>query len=234
MLTGCRVSLGIGLTLLVTLSPAVGQPPSSDAGRPPSPDSPAQTPERLQVVLRPGPPVRVTVYRHIGNARQQVGPVLTYRHRGKMASAADIDGDGRLDLLVLVYKTTRYDPRPGWRPFVYTLQDGQWAPKWLGSRVGRPLEEAALMRTPAGVRLLTIERCGSSQTVLTLYHWRGFGFWGEWTGAPTEPLSGLQADDSNGDGVDEVSAVSSDGRRHSFLYQDGGYVEAHLAGGVRP
>ncbi|HUU55221.1 MAG TPA: hypothetical protein VMY87_09925, partial [Armatimonadota bacterium] len=168
---------------------------------------------------------RVRVFRSSGQTRRQVGPELTYRHRAKMASAADVDGDGRLDLLVLVWKTTRYDPRPGWRPFVYTLRDSEWTPKWLGSRVGHPLLEAAFVRTPEGVRLLTIEDFGNGRTGFTLYHWRGFGFWGEWTG-PAEPTySDLRVADEDGDGIDEVS-VSRERRRALYRYRDGGYASA--------
>ena len=180
---------------------------------------------RYECAVQPGPPVRVQVYRLEGASRRPVGPELTYRHPGKMASAADVDGDGKLDLLVLVYKTTRYDPRPGWRPFVYTLDGDRWVAKWLGSRVGRPLEEAALVRTPNGMRMLTIERYAEGQTVFTLYHWRGFGFWGEWTGEPGPAMSGLEVEDVNGDSVDEISVAVGD-RRVSYAFRDGGYLAA--------
>jgi len=180
---------------------------------------------RYECEVTPGPPARVRVYRVEANKRRLIGPELICRHRGKMASAADIDSDGLLDLLVLVYKSTRYDPRPRWRPFVYTLRDDEWVPKWLGSRVGRPLLEAALVRTPEGVRLLTIEDFGEGQTGFTLYHWQGFGFWGEWTGEPGPWASGLEVEDRDEDGTDEVS-VSVGGRRQVYVFRDGGYIAA--------
>jgi hypothetical protein len=183
----------------------------------------ATPPARYACDLRPGPPVRVRAYRMEGQKRVQVGPEFSYLHPGKMASAGDVDGDGKLDLLVLVYKTTRYDPTSAWRPFLYTLEDKRWAPKWLGSRVGHELEEAALVRTPGGVRMLALERTGEKASVLTLYHWRGFGFWGEWTSEPMPPASGLQVDDANGDGVDEVS-VQVEGERLAYAFRGGGYV----------
>ena len=188
--------------------------------------------DRYLCELDPGPPVRVRVYQVRCARRTAVGPEFSCRHRGSMASAADIDRDGRLDLLVLVRKATRYDPRPGWRPFVYTLRDGEWVPKWLGSRLGRPLLEAALVRTPAGVRLLSIEDFGDARTGFTLYHWRGFGFWGEWTGQAEPAFSDLQVVDEEGDGVDEVS-VSIGERRALYRYRDGGYVRAASIEGRR-
>jgi hypothetical protein len=198
--------------------PSAGKPsPSGDA--------------RAVVLLHPGPPLRVQVFRRTRRGLEAVGPVFTSRRRGKMASAADVDGDGRLDLLLLVWKKTRYDPQPGWRPFVYTLREGRWAPKWLGSRVGRPLEEAAFVRTPSGVRMLTIERSGENQTVLTLYHWRGFGFWGEWTGEPTPSLSGLRVSDRDADGIDELSAAEPGGKRLWFEFRENGYTEIKTTGG---
>jgi hypothetical protein len=180
---------------------------------------------RYACTLRPGPPVRVRVYQEVGGHRRPVGPEFRYRHRGKMASAADVDGDGRVDLLVLVYKTTRHDPRPAWRPFVYTLWEGRWRAKWRGSRVGRPLREAVFVHVPGGARLLTVERFAPGRTGLTLYHWTGFGFQGEWTGPAGPAMSGLQARDRNGDGVDEIT-IAWGGRRHAYVYADGGYTLA--------
>jgi hypothetical protein len=182
----------------------------------------AAGPERYVCEVRPGPPVEVRV-RTIGPEAHRVGPVFSYRYRGKMASAADVDGDGRLDLLVLVYKKTRYDPKPAWRPFVYTLRDDRWVPKWLGSRVGRPLEEAAFVHLPGGVQLLTIERFGPDQSGLTLYHWTGFGFRGAWTGPAGPPMSGLRVlpDES----ADRIS-VNVGGRRRVYSYERGGYQPA--------
>ena len=185
----------------------------------------AAPPPRYLCTLRPGPPARVRVYRVEGKRRTQVGPEFSYRRRAKMASAADVDGDGKLDLLVLIYKTTRYDRKPGWRPFVYTLEDGQWFPKWLGSRVGHPLQEAAFVHTPKGVRLLTIERFGRGKSGMTLYHWTGFGFWGEWTGPAGPTMSGLRVSPPVGEGADGVS-VKREGRRARYEYRDGGYLPA--------
>jgi hypothetical protein len=182
-------------------------------------------PARYECAVDPGPPVRVRVVQVAGALCTPIGPELVYRHRGKMASAADIDEDGRLDLLVLVHKATRYDPRPFWRPFVYTLRDGRWVAKWLGSRVGGPLAEAVLVRTPEGVRLLTVEESGDGLRGLTLYHWTGFGFRGEWTGEPAAGLSGLQVSDPDGDGVDEVSVLAAEGRRR-YVFRGGGFVPA--------
>ncbi|GEM_PF-5168883 len=178
---------------------------------------------RYECDVQPGPPGVVRVYRVAAGVRVPVGPELVHRHPAGMASALDIDGDGRVEVLVLVRKAARYDPEPAWRPFVYTLREGRWAPKWLGSRVGRPLVEAVLVRTPRGARMLTIERFGESKTGLTLYRWRGFGFWGEWTGEPGAPQSELRVSDVDGDGIDEVSVCAGDGRQ-TFVYRDGGYV----------
>lgn len=178
---------------------------------------------RYECDLTPGPPARAQVHLVLEESRLPIGPELVYPHQAKTASAADIDGDGRLDLLLLVWKTTRYDRQLAWRPFVYTLRDGRWVPKWLGSRVGRPLVEAALVHTPHGVRMLTIEHFGEAETVLTLYHWRGFGFWGEWTGQPSGLMSGLRVTDWDGDGVDEIS-VSVGERREMYVFRGDGYV----------
>lgn len=179
-------------------------------------------PAGLRVTLQPGPPAQVLVEAPTGGVFRAIVPPLSLPYPGKMASLGDIDQDGAPDLLLLVYKTTRFDPKPAWRPFVFTLREGNWRPKWLGSRVGRPLREAVLVQTPNGPRLLTLETFASGQCGLTLYHWRGFGFWGEWTGPPLGEVSGLEVKDNNKDGVDEISLQGPRGRRE-FKYADTGY-----------
>jgi hypothetical protein len=180
--------------------------------------------DRPSTLIIPGPPAVAWVFQVQGGRVTLLGPPLLYRHRGKMASALDIDGDSRLDLLLLVHKTTRFDPVPGWRPFVYTLREGRWAPKWLGSRVGHPLLEASFVRTPAGPRLLTIESFAPGAAGLTLYRWRGFGFWGEWTGPPLGPVSGLTVADLDGDGIDEIAVRAAGGAPIHFAHSGEGYA----------
>jgi hypothetical protein len=168
----------------------------------------------------------VCAFHSVRGRAVRIGPPLVCRHRVKMASALDLDADGRLDLLVLVHKPTRFDLKPAWRPFLYTLEDGRWAPKWLGSRVGHPLIEAALVRTPKGPRLLTVEQFGPGQMGLTLYHWRGFGFRGEWTGPPLGTFSDLCVADLDGDGIDEISLRLGGARMH-LAYDGDGYKPVH-------
>jgi hypothetical protein len=224
--------LAVIAVLLAALTSATLQ--TSGATSLPSTSLPVQQPaDRYVCQLDAGPPARVRVYRTHGSVSAQIGPEFTYRHAARMASAADLDRDGRLDLLVLVWKTTRYDPQPAWRPFVYTLKDGEWVPKWLGSRLGRHLLEAALVRTPGGVRLLSIEDFGGGRTGFTLYHWRGFGFWGEWTGEPGPPQSELRVMDLDGNGIDEVS-TQADNCRQTYAFSRGGYAIAdHSCKGKR-
>ena len=75
------------------------------------------------------------------------------------------------------------------------------------------------------MRLLTIEDFAKGQTGLTLYHWTGFGFRGEWTGEPMPGLSGLRVMDEDCDGVDEVSLLAAEGRRR-YVFRSGGYAPA--------
>lgn len=92
--------------------------------------------------------------------------------------AGDIDGDGRVEIGVCVYKTAKFHPVPAKRPFFYALQDGQLQPVWLGSRLARPFADYRLFDLDGdGVdEIVSIESVQSGNQLLALYDWKGFGF----------------------------------------------------------
>ena len=90
----------------------------------------------------------------------------------------DIDGDGRVEIGVCVYKTAKFHPVPAKRPFFYALQDGRLQPVWLGSRLARPFADYRLFDLDGdGVdEIVSIESVQSGNQLLALYDWKGFGF----------------------------------------------------------
>ncbi len=103
----------------------------------------------------------------------------------------DVDGDGRTDLGVGVYKTTRFHPVMAKRPFVYTWNGKAFVPKWLGSRLTRPFTDFTFAAFKSGPKLVSIEEIKGGGNELAVYKWDGFGFTRVWTGCRAKKLSGL-------------------------------------------
>jgi hypothetical protein len=90
---------------------------------------------------------------------------------------AELDGDAPPEVAVGAYKSTRYDPRPANRLFIFDWTGEALFAKWLGSRLGLPFERFAFARGNDGIdRLLAVEHSGRDRLVLRQYHWDGFGF----------------------------------------------------------
>ena len=93
----------------------------------------------------------------------------------------DLDGDGKEELLVGVYKTAYHDPRLARRVRVYSYDPGQGAlvPRWRGTRMSRRLVDFAAGPADAQgkTQLAVLEDMGAGKRRITLYGWHYFGFW---------------------------------------------------------
>lgn len=85
-------------------------------------------------------------------------------------ATADIDGDGSLDALVGVYKSSRYFTQPSRRIFIFKNFNGKVRPLWLGSRLGGDLIDFSV----AGNTIRAIEKTKTDYAVSN-YTWKGFG-----------------------------------------------------------
>ncbi|MDI6601042.1 MAG: hypothetical protein QME46_04590 [Thermoanaerobacteraceae bacterium] len=91
--------------------------------------------------------------------------------------SGDVDGDGKTDILVLMYKKTLFDPVLDNRPFVYTF-DGHLYAKWLGSRLSHPMRGAYFWDVDGnGVdELVSLEYGRDGKRISGVYEWDSFGF----------------------------------------------------------
>lgn len=89
---------------------------------------------------------------------------------------ADINNDGRVDVLVGVIKKTRMDSVRRKRVFIYNLYKGKISPLWLGSRFGFPITDFEVLNEKGVNKILTTERDKSGKLLKALYKWKGFGF----------------------------------------------------------
>ena len=87
----------------------------------------------------------------------------------------DVNGDGHVDALVGVIKTTRFDSLEAKRLFIFKNYKGYVRPLWLGSRMGKPLVDFMYLQTSEGPRIRTIEKDRNGENLVAEYKWRSFG-----------------------------------------------------------
>lgn len=88
----------------------------------------------------------------------------------------DIDNNESPEILVGVIKTTRFDPHLNKRIFIFKItKDYYIRPKWLGSRLGQPLEDFKLITENDKTIIKTIEKENDGTYLVCKYNWRGFG-----------------------------------------------------------
>jgi len=92
----------------------------------------------------------------------------------------DVDGDGRDDILVGVWKTTHFDPIYDNRLFVFSWTEVGLFPKWLGSRLSRRFLDFEVVGADSGNRkdVVALEVLPEGKTRMLRYRWRSFGFVG--------------------------------------------------------
>jgi hypothetical protein len=100
---------------------------------------------------------------------------------------ADVDGDGRREIIVGVFKSTKFFPKPHNCLFVYGFSFKRAFPKWLGSALGRAFMDFTFIDLDGekGDELIALETTLEGKTGLSQYKWNGFGFTlesrqGEW------------------------------------------------------
>lgn len=91
-------------------------------------------------------------------------------------AAGDIDGNGRPDFGVGIFKSTHLYPHPHNTVFFYEIRDGEVVPKWKGSSLGRPLVDFAYVSTKEGPRLAAIQTLLDGKQALFTWRWHRFGF----------------------------------------------------------
>lgn len=85
---------------------------------------------------------------------------------------ADVNGDGSVDAVVGVYKSSRFFPNPSRRVFIFKNFDGDIRPLWLSSRLGGELYDFTVV--DGNIRAIEVMTCGGDY-VINDYAWQGFG-----------------------------------------------------------
>ncbi|HKQ53566.1 MAG TPA: VCBS repeat-containing protein [Pyrinomonadaceae bacterium] len=104
------------------------------------------------------------------------------RWRPWKLTVADVDGDGRKEIVVGVFKSTKFIPRPHNCLFIYDWDGRRAAPKWLGSTLSRPFTDFRLADGDGDGRdeVYALETRRDGRVALAAYSWNGFGFTRDW------------------------------------------------------
>ena len=103
---------------------------------------------------------------------------------------ADVDGNGRSEIILGVFKATKFFTTPHNCLFIYEFSGETAFPKWLGSSLSRPFTDFifADLDNEAGDELIAMETTLRERKGVAVYHWNSFGFTlerrrGEWLSA---------------------------------------------------
>jgi hypothetical protein len=95
-----------------------------------------------------------------------------FSHQPYQLDTADVNRDGRTDIIVGIIKSTHFDPGEKKRLFILQIDEGQLRPLWLGSKVCQQLVDFRAMSN--GI-VKTLERTKEGNYAIGLYEWQGFG-----------------------------------------------------------
>ncbi len=90
---------------------------------------------------------------------------------------ADVDDDGAVDICLGVWKESPLHPVMAKRLFIYHPSPGL-PPKWLGSRLSKPLTDFCFFYTGGKTHLVSTELTRSGRECVNVYYWDQFGFTG--------------------------------------------------------
>lgn len=86
-------------------------------------------------------------------------------------ATGDVDGDGSIDAMVGVIKTTRYFREKGRRLFIFKNYEGLVRPLWMGSKLGGILEDFRFIDG----KIRSLECTTDGKYVVAEYRWEHFG-----------------------------------------------------------
>ncbi len=88
---------------------------------------------------------------------------------------SDVDGNGKPDFLIGVYKRANVVTTPHRTLFIYEFRGDEVVPQWRASSLGRELLDFNPVKLSSGTRVVTVERTLDGKEALSVYKWRGFG-----------------------------------------------------------
>ncbi|HAE92807.1 MAG TPA: hypothetical protein DCG60_09255 [Tissierella sp.] len=105
----------------------------------------------------------------------------------------DIDGDGKDEVSVGMYKKSPLHQVMAKRPFIYSFENGRLEPKWRGSRLSKPFTDYDFYDIDGDSidEIISVEILESNRKIINTYKWKGFGFEGYLESKDYEDLKDL-------------------------------------------
>jgi len=132
----------------------------------------------------------------------------------------DVDGDGKTEISVGVYKTARFHPVMAKRPFIYEWHGNAISPKWLGSRLSRPFDDYIFADVNAdGMdEIVSIEHLMDGRKAVNSYAWKGFGFEGIGESTGFDDIFSIEKDAPGDGGAEAIKAlVAEEGHKKLII-----------------
>jgi hypothetical protein len=107
---------------------------------------------------------------------------VTTRWKPWKLMVADVDGDGKSEIILGVYKATRFFPKPHNCLFIYGWDGRRVFPKWLGSSLSKPFTDFTFadFNGDGQDELVALETRRDALQSVAVYSWNGFGFTLDW------------------------------------------------------
>jgi len=141
---------------------------------------------------------------------------------------ADVDGDGKKEISVGVYKTAKFHPVMAKRPYLYNWNGTAITPKWRGSRLSRPFDDYIFtdIDNDGMDEIISIEILSDGKKVLNSYNWKGFGFEGIGESRSFEDISDIKKGETTRKGYEICARVKEKNIFEwvIFYYSDGKLV----------
>ena len=131
-------------------------------------------------------------------------------------ATADIDGNGDIEILIAVKKSTHYDTEQKNRMFIFNFNGEVLYKKWTGSEIsGRWRDFYTMDLLPVlGSELFFLEEINEKERV-NIYYWFEFGFY---LIASSEPYDRIEHIEMNGDNRIQVKYHQGE-KIHQTTYQ---------------
>ncbi len=134
---------------------------------------------------------------------------------------SDVDGDGRVEIALGVFKESEFHPIAAKRPYLYDWDGETLIPKWRGSRLAHPFEDFIFQDIDGNGtdEIVAIEYLEDGRQAVHAYSWKGFGFESLFQSRPFEEVTDIWRGTEGDVGI--LQKTSADSEEIDLVYHEG-------------